>query len=140
MPSGKFKAARDGRPYAPPRSSAPASTTRFGLVPTDPELARVQEDMRAGSGPGGGTADGTSPFKHGQVIEVDFADGLNQTVPTQLGGPAAGFVIVDKVGDAVADILRDDDTTTDPINPARSDSHIKLRASAICRVKLWVWR
>lgn len=139
MPSGKVKAALAGRQYTRPTSAAPAATTRFGVVPEDQDLVRVQEDLRASGGGGGGGG----PFDHGQLIEVTFdtaTNGLDQTIPTKLGGPAAGFIVVDKVCDVAVDIVRDDYTTSSPINNAREESHIKLRASAACKTKIWVWR
>lgn len=140
MASGKVKAAVAGRKYARPSPSAPASTTRFGIVPKDHDLARVQEDIRAGTGRGGGGS-GESPFKTGHLIDVTFtATTLDQTISTQLGGAVAGFIVVDKVCDIAVDIVRDDDTTASPINASRSESHIKLRASSACKVKIWVWR
>lgn len=145
MPSGKLKAAVAGRTYVPTYGTAPAATTRFGVVPTDPELARVQEDLRAAGG-GSGGALGESPFKTGQILTVNFhpiasgGGGLEQTIPHQLGGTIRGFVVCDKVCDTAVDIVRDDDTTTTPINAARSATHIKLRASSACVAKIWVWR
>lgn len=140
MASGKVKAALAGRQYARPASAAPAATSRFGVVPKDQDLVRVQEDLRA-SGDGGGG--GSGPFSHGQLIEVTFdtsTNGLDQTIPTKLGGPAAGFIVVDKVCDIAVDIVRDDYTTSSPIINTREESHIKLRASSACKTKIWVWR
>lgn len=139
MASGKLKAAIAGRPYVRPAASVPATTARFGVVPQDPDLARVQEDLRASGGAGGNKL-GQSPFETGQIIDVDFSEGLDQTIPHQLGGEARGFVVVDKVCDIAVDIVRDDDTTASPINASRAATHIKLRASAACKAKIWVWR
>ena len=136
MPSPKLRASIAGRAYVAPTRSSPAANTRFSVVPAnDPDLARVQEDLRA-SGDG---AVGSNPFKHGQLIDVDFNEGLEQTIPHQLGGPAPGFIVVD-IGGLAAVVMRDDTTTAFPINEARADSHIKLRASSACRAKVWVWR
>lgn len=139
MPSGKVKAAIAGRAYVRPSSSAPAATTRFGVVPADPDLARVQEDLRASGGKGGNKL-GQSPFETGQIIDVDFGKGLDQTIPHQLGGEMKGFVVCDKVSDIAVDIVRCDDTTTVATNPARAESHIRLLASSACKAKIWVWR
>lgn len=139
MASGKVKAAVAGRAYVRPSASAPAATTRFGVVPADPDLARVQEDLRASGGKGGNKL-GQSPFATGQIIDVDFGKGLDQTIPHQLGGEVRGFIVCDKVSNAAADIVRCDDTTTIATNASRAESHIRLIASVACKAKIWVWR
>ena len=139
MPSAKLKAAMAGRPYVRPSFAAPAATARFGVVPKDPDLARVQEDLRASGGKGGSKL-GQSPFETGQIIDVDFGEGLDQTIPHQLGGAAKGFVVCDKVSDIAVDIVRCDDTTTVSIDAARAESHVRLIASSACKAKIWVWR
>jgi hypothetical protein len=143
MPSPKVKTAVSGKNVVAPVYSGRESTVRFSTVPTDPDLARAQEDMRAAGGPGGG-GNSESPFRHGNLVEFDFAEGLEQIRPHNLGGPCKGFIVVDLIRSSAAtevSIYRSEfDSGANPVNAGQTNSHIALRATDVCQATVWVWK
>lgn len=138
MPSKKVVAAVLGKvaPVSKPKDGG-SSSVRFSVVPDDPKLARVQEDLRAQSD----NAFKGTPFKEGKLIELDFANGLEQTVPHGLRGPIAGFIVCDLVGvSAAVAVFREDEQSSAAVEFGRSDTHVKFRATGSCQAKIWVWR
>jgi hypothetical protein len=138
MPGPKVKAASLGKALREVVArTSPASAVRFATTPTDPDLAKMQEDLRAAVGGVGG---GKNPFSQGALLELDFADGLDQTVPHKLGGEVSGFIIVDMVADSPTVIVRRTASSLTPIEFGREPTHVRFVASAVCQAKLWVWR
>lgn len=133
MPSSKVKAAVVGKAEQQSRRSSEKSSVRFSITPENEETVRLQEDLRAALD----EQLRDSPFKSGNLIEVDFTDTQTQEIAHGLNAPAKGFILVDLVKSAT--IRREDETSTNKINFSRAKTHIKLIASAACKAKIWVW-
>ena len=139
MPSPKVMAAEVNRKLQVTRRDNPSTKARQGFVSDDPEITRLQEDMRAQSDK---MLKGT-PFREGTILTIDFNDAITQVLPHRLGGPAQGFIVVklEYAGTAAVSIFQEKlGVSTTDVDFSQRDTHIKLRASDVCKAKIWVWR
>lgn len=137
MPSRKVAAAAAGLSPRPLQQSSVRNNVRYGIVPKDPELARVQEDMRVQNEK---LLEGT-PFRNGTLVEVDFNGTDIEEVQHKLGGPAKGFIVVDLIGGTSGPItIVRAPTSSLQTGAGRDDTHMSLYATDGCRATLWIWR
>jgi hypothetical protein len=137
MPSRKVLTTVVGKKDPAQDKSRVASPVRFAVAPTDPQQAKMQEDLRA-------SVEGLlkdTPFRTGALVDLDFTDGTEVTTPNKLGREVQGFIVVDlqRNGGAIS-IYRETETSSAAIDFARSKSHIKFRSTSTgVKAKVWVW-
>lgn len=136
MPSRKVTAAVEGKALYATRTSSAKTRVRESVVPKDPDVARLQEDVRQ---LGDGLLKNT-PFGDGRIIEGTFPDANASDIEHGLGSPARFFFVVELTPltfppAAPPVVYRAESPTA-----GRADTHIRLAATEPCRVKLWVSR
>lgn len=74
------------------------------------------------------------PVNEARIIEIDFNDGLTQTIKHGLSGACRGFIVMD-MRNTFASIVR-----SDVDNERLRDTHIKITASSAINAIIMVWR